>query len=392
MGVGMPAPPSALEIARALIRFPSVTPTDAGALPYLRDLLGEAGFAAELVTFEAPGTPAVLNLYARFGARSPNLAFAGHTDVVPPGDKALWRFDPFSGEIADGELWGRGACDMKGGVAAAVAAALRFIAKAPFEGSISFLITGDEEGPAINGTVKLVDWALAKGETFDHCILGESTSVGTVADTIKHGRRGSLNGRLTIRGRQGHAAYPHIADNPIPSLAPILTTLLSPPFDQGNADFEPTNLEVVSVDVGNPAFNVIPGEVRLKFNVRFNDLWTHDSLAAEIKRRVAAVDGGGRATLSFEPSNASAFLTKPGPFTDLVTQAVEDVTGRKPSLSTGGGTSDARFIKNACPVVELGLVNATIHAVNERVAVDDLEALSRIYERALELYFARGSA
>ena len=392
MGVSMPAPPSALEIARALIRFPSVTPTDAGALPYLRDLLGEAGFAAELVTFEAPGTPAVLNLYARFGARSPNLAFAGHTDVVPPGDKALWRFDPFSGEIADGELWGRGACDMKGGVAAAVAAALRFIAKRPFEGSISFLITGDEEGPAINGTVKLVDWALAKGETFDHCILGESTSVETVADTIKHGRRGSLNGRLTIRGRQGHAAYPHIADNPIPSLAPILTALLSPPFDQGNADFEPTNLEVVSVDVGNPAFNVIPGEVRLKFNVRFNDLWTHDSLAAEIKRRVAAVDGGGRATLSFEPSNASAFLTKPGPFTDLVTQAVEDVTGRKPSLSTGGGTSDARFIKNACPVVELGLVNATIHAVNERVAVDDLEALSRIYERALELYFARGSA
>ena len=289
MGVGMPAPPSALEIARALIRFPSVTPTDAGALPYLRDLLGEAGFAAELVTFEAPGTPAVLNLYARFGARSPNLAFAGHTDVVPPGDKALWRFDPFSGEIADGELWGRGACDMKGGVAAAVAAALRFIAKPPFEGSISFLITGDEEGPAINGTVKLVDWALAKGETFDHCILGELTSVETVADTIKHGRRGSLNGRLTIRGRQGHAAYPHIADNPIPSLAPILTTLLSPPFDQGNADFEPTNLEVVSVDVGNPAFNVIPGEVRLKFNVRFNDLWTNDSA----RRRDQAPGGGG---------------------------------------------------------------------------------------------------
>ena len=223
----------------------------------------------------------------------PNLAFAGHTDVVPPGDKALWRFDPFSGEIADGELWGRGACDMKGGVAASVAAALRFIAKGAFAGSISFLITGDEEGPAINGTVKLVDWALAKGETFDHCILGESTSVETVADTIKHGRRGSLNGRVTIRGRQGHAAYPHIADNPIRALAPILTALLSPPLDSGNADFEPTNLEVVSVDVGNPAFNVIPGEVRLKFNVRFNDLWTLDSLAAEIKRRVAAADGGG---------------------------------------------------------------------------------------------------
>ena len=220
MGAGMPAPPSALEIARALIRFPSVTPTDGGALPYLRDLLTEGGFAAELVTFEAPGTPPVLNLYARFGAGAPNLAFAGHTDVVPPGDKALWRFDPFSGEIADGELFGRGACDMKGGVAASVAAALRFIAKGAFGGSISFLVTGDEEGPAVNGTVKLVDWALAKGETFDHCILGESTSVEAVGDTIKHGRRGSLNGRVTIRGRQGHAAYPHIADNPIPALAP----------------------------------------------------------------------------------------------------------------------------------------------------------------------------
>jgi succinyl-diaminopimelate desuccinylase len=387
MGVGMPAPPSALEIARALIRFPSVTPIDGGALPYLSDLLGRAGFATELVTFEAPGTPAVLNLYARFGVGSPNLAFAGHTDVVPPGDKALWRFDPFSAEIVDGELWGRGACDMKGGVAASAAAAMRFIAKGTFKGSISFLITGDEEALAINGTVKLVDWALAKGETFDHCILGESTSVEAVADTIKHGRRGSLNGRIAISGRQGHAAYPHIADNPIPALAPILTALLSPPLDQGNADFEPTNLEVVSVDVGNRAFNVIPGEVRLKFNVRFNDLWTPDSLSAEIVRRVAAADVGGRATLTFEPCNAVAFLTRPGPFTDLVAEAVTDVTGRKPALSTGGGTSDARFIKNACPVVELGLVNATIHGVDERVALDDLEALSRVYERALELYF-----
>jgi succinyl-diaminopimelate desuccinylase len=388
----MPAPPSALEIARALIRFPSVTPADGGALPYLRDLLAQAGFAAELVTFEAPGTPAVLNLYARFGAAKPNLAFAGHTDVVPPGDKARWRFDPFSGEIADGELWGRGACDMKGGVAAAVAAALRFIAGEAFTGSISFLLTGDEEGPAINGTVKLIDWARAKSERFDHCILGEPTSVEAVGDTIKHGRRGSLNGRLAIRGRQGHAAYPQIADNPIRALAPILTALLSPPLDQGNADFEPSNLEVVSVDVGNPAFNVIPGEVRLQFNVRFNDLWRPESLAAEIERRIAAADVSRRATLAFEPTNAVAFLTKPGPFTDLVAAAVNDVTGRKPSLSTGGGTSDARFIKNACPVVELGLVNATIHAIDERVALDDLEALSRIYERVLERYFAEFAA
>jgi succinyl-diaminopimelate desuccinylase len=387
----MPAPPSALEIARALIRFPSVTPVDGGALPYLRDLLAPAGFAAELMTFEAPGTPAVLNLYARFGAAKPNLAFAGHTDVVPTGDRARWRFDPFSGEIADGELWGRGACDMKGGVAASVAAALRFIARKEFAGSISFLLTGDEEGPAVNGTVKLIDWALAKGERFDHCVLGESTSVEAVGDTIKHGRRGSLNGRITIRGRQGHAAYPHIADNPIRALAPVLTALFSPPLDQGNSNFEPTNLEVVSVDVGNPAFNVIPGEARLTFNIRFNDLWTPESLAAEIKRRVGAADVGGRTTLVFEPTNAVAFLTKPGQFTDLVAAAVQDVTGRTPSLSTGGGTSDARFIKNACPVVELGLVNATIHAVDERVKLDDLEALSQIYERVLELYFAKGS-
>ena len=384
--------PSALEIARALIRFPSVTPADEGALPYLRDLLAKAGFAAELVTFEAPGTPSVLNLYARFGSGALNLAFAGHTDVVPPGDASRWRFDPFGGEIADGELWGRGACDMKGGVAASVAAALRFIGRGAFAGSISFLLTGDEEGPAVNGTVKLVDWALGRGERFDHCVLGKSTSVEAVGDTIKHGRRGSLNGRITIRGRQGHVGYPHIADNPVRALAPVLTALLDPPLDKGNDDFEPTNLEVVSVDVGNPAFNVIPGEVRLRFNIRFNDLWTPESLAAEITRRVAAADKDKRATLAFEPTNAVAFLTRPGPFTDLVAAAVRDVTGRTPALSTGGGTSDARFIKNACPVVELGLVNATIHAVDERVALDDLEALSQIYERVLERYFGPISA
>jgi succinyl-diaminopimelate desuccinylase len=384
----MPRPPAALDIARALIRCPSVTPADRGALAALRDLLAGAGFAAELVDFEAPGTPDVSNLYARFGSRSPNFAFAGHTDVVPPGDLGQWRFDPFSAAVADGQLWGRGACDMKGGLAAAAAAALRFIAKGPFAGSISFLVTGDEEGPAINGTVKLLEWALKKGEHFDHCILGEPTSVSALGDTIKHGRRGSLIGRLTIHGRQGHVAYPHVAKNPIRLLAPMLTALTSPPLDEGNADFEPSNLEVTSVDVGNPAANVIPGEVRLVFNVRFSNLWTPQSLSAEIARRVASAAGGASTTLTLEPTNAVAFLTRPGPFTDLVAAAVEDVTGRRPSLSTSGGTSDARFIKAACPVVELGLVNATIHAVDERVSLDDLEALSLIYERALERYFA----
>jgi succinyl-diaminopimelate desuccinylase len=383
----MPTVPSALEIARALIRFPSVTPKDCGALPYLRDLLAHAGFAAELVTFEAEGTPAVLNLCARFGTGRPILAFAGHTDVVPPGDVARWRFDPFAAEIADGELFGRGACDMKGGLAAAAAAALRFIARGPFKGSIGFLVTGDEEGPAVNGTVKLLDWTLARGERFDHCIVGEPTCVKSLGDTIKHGRRGSLNGRLTIRGRQGHVAYPQIAENPIRALAPLLTALLAPPLDSGNADFEPSNLEVTTVDVGNTAANVIPGEVRLAFNIRFNDLWTPESLKAEIERRVAAAGVGASATLAFEPTNAVAFLTRPGRFTDLVSAAVQDVTGRRPELSTGGGTSDARFIKNACPVIELGLVNATIHAVDERVAVDDVERLSMIYERVMERYF-----
>jgi len=379
--------PSALDIARALVAFPSVTPEDAGALPYLRDLFAAAGFAAELVTFSEPGTPDVLNLFARYGAAQPNLAFAGHTDVVPPGDPARWRFSPFAAEVADGQLWGRGACDMKGGLAAAVAAALRFAAKGAFAGSISFLVTGDEEGPSINGTAKLLRWALANGQTFDHCIVGEPTSVEALGDTIKHGRRGSLTGRLTLHGRQGHVAYPQLADNPLRRLAPALAALLDPPLDAGGADFDPSNLEVVTVDVGNPAANVIPGEARLVFNVRFNDSWTPETLKAEIGRRVAGAAGGGRITLTFDPCNALAFLTPRGAFTDLVSAAVEDVTGRLPKLSTTGGTSDARFIKDACPVLDLGLPNATIHAVDERVALEDLEGLTRIYERVLERYF-----
>lgn len=385
----MPAPVvSALDVARALIACPSVTPADAGALPYLRSLLAGAGFAAEIVSFAAPGTPTIDNLYARFGAHAPNFVFAGHTDVVPPGDAKQWRFDPFAGAVADGQIWGRGAADMKGGIAAAVAAALRFVARGAFEGSISFLVTGDEEGPAVNGTVKLLDWARARGERFDHCVLGEPTCVAALGDTIKNGRRGSLTGRLVLSGKQGHVAYPHLAQNPIRALAPILDALQGPPLDDGAADFQPSNLEIVTVDVGNPATNVIPGEVRLVFNIRFNDLWTPQTLSAEIERRVAAAAGGARVTLSFDPTNAVAFLTKRGAFTDLVAKAVEDVTGRRPQLSTGGGTSDARFIKDACPVVEFGLVGATMHGVDERVGIDDLEALSRVYERALELYFS----
>ena len=381
-------PISALEIARALIAFPSVTPADAGALPYLKALLAEAGFAAEIVSFAAPGTPSIDNLYARFGARAPNFVFAGHTDVVPAGDAGKWRFDPFAGALADGQIWGRGACDMKGAVAAGVAAALRFVARGPLKGSISFLLTGDEEGPAVNGTVKLIDWARERGQRFDHCLLGEPTSVAALGDTMKNGRRGSLTGRLVVSGKQGHVAYPHLADNPIRALAPILTALQTPALDSGAPGFEASNLEIVGVDVGNAAVNVIPGEVRVVFNVRFNDLWTPASLAGEIERRVAAAAGGARVALSFEPTNAVAFVTARGAFTDLVAKAVEETTGRRPQLSTSGGTSDARFIKDACPVVEFGLVGATMHAVDERVSVDDLKALSRVYERTLEFYFS----
>lgn len=380
-------PRSAVEITRRLIACRSVTPEDGGALSYLRDLLAGAGFAAEIVSFSAPDTPTIGNLYARLGKGAPNIAFAGHTDVVPSGDAAQWRFDPFSGAIADGFIWGRGACDMKSGLAASVAAALNFAARKTFNGSISFLITGDEEGPAVNGTVKLLEWAEAKGERFDHCILGEPTSRAALGDTMKNGRRGSLTGRLRLIGKQGHVAYPHLADNPLRYLGSVMAALYEPALDKGTPDFDASNLEIVSVDVGNSATNVIPGEARLVFNVRFNDLWSPQSLAGEIEKRVGAAIGAGRFELRFEATNAAAFLTPRGPFTDLLSDAVEAIAGRRPALSTSGGTSDARFIKNYCPVVEFGLVGQTMHAIDERAAIDEIEALQRIYERALELYF-----
>jgi len=373
--------PTALEIARALIRFRSVTPADEGALSYVRALLEGAGFVCEPLRFGG-----IENLYARFGTAAPCLAFAGHTDVVPPGDVARWRHDPFGAEVAEGRLWGRGAADMKGGVAASLAASLRFAASGACKGSIAFLLTGDEEGPAVDGTIRLVEILRARGERIDHCVLGEPTSVEALGDTIKNGRRGSLTGRLRLIGKQGHVAYPHLADNPVRALPRALDALLTPALDAGTQDFQPTNLEIVTVDVGNPATNVIPGEVRAVFNIRFNDLWTPDTLSAEIRRRLEAT--GARYELAFDPCNAAAFLTKRGPFTDLVSQAALDVTGRRPELSTGGGTSDARFIKDICPVVELGLKSGNMHGVDEYADLDDLDALSRIYERILARYFA----
>lgn len=375
--------PSGLDVLRALLRCASVTPAEGGALDVLQGLLEPAGFAVHRVTFSEAGTPDVENLYARVGTGSPHLAFAGHTDVVPPGDAAAWRFPPFAGTVADGMVWGRGACDMKGGIAAAVAAALAHVARhGSGTGSISFLITGDEEGPAVNGTAKLLDWARARGERFDGCILGEPTNPTHMGEMIKIGRRGSLTGELVIEGRQGHVAYPALADNPIPRMMRALGALVAEPLDAGTAHFDPSNLEVVTVDTGNPSSNVIPAQCRARFNVRFNDAWRPDTLSAEIRRRLDTA-GIGAHRLEFAPCNALAFVTAPGPLTDLVAAAVAAETGMAPTLSTTGGTSDARFITRDCPVVEFGLVGQTMHAVDERVALDDLDTLQRVYARVL---------
>jgi succinyl-diaminopimelate desuccinylase len=378
---------TALDLCRALVQCPSVTPHDGGALSVLDEALSQAGFVTQRMTFSAPGTPDVDNLYARFGTGAPFIVFAGHTDVVPVGDATKWRFNPFAAEVADDAVWGRGTADMKTGVAAFAAAALAFAARGLPNGSIGLLITGDEEGPAINGTEKLLRWAHEKGERFDHCIVGEPTSAEVLGDTIKIGRRGSLNATLIVEGRQGHAAYPERADNPIPKLIRLLDALIAAPLDKGSAHFEPSNLEIVSVDVGNPAFNVIPAEARARINVRFNDLWTPQTLEAELRRRLDAAANGAACRLDCEPCNAPAFVTEPDSFTSLVTNAIERKTGRKPALSTTGGTSDARFIRAYCPVVEFGLIGATAHMVDEHVAIADLDALTEIYAAILEDYF-----
>jgi succinyl-diaminopimelate desuccinylase len=384
----MSADPVAL--ARELLRCPSVTPQEGGALALIEKTLASAGFTVHRVTFAEPGTAPVENLYARIGSAAPHLVFAGHTDVVPPGDEARWQHKPFGGEIADGVLFGRGAVDMKGGIACMLAAALDHVAAnggAPW-GSISFLITGDEEGIAVNGTVKLLKWAAERGEKFDHCILGEPTSSKALGDTVKIGRRGSLNGTLIVTGTEGHVAYPALADNPVRRIVAIVSAVTAAPLDGGSAHFDPSNLEFTSVDVGNATVNVIPREARARFNIRFNYHHSQASLKALIEARArAAASQGGHFRIEWEPSNADAFLTTPGPFVDLVAGVIAAVTGCAPQLSTSGGTSDARFIKDYCPVVEFGLVNETMHKTDERVATADLATLTAIYRHILDGYF-----
>ncbi len=383
----MPNTPTALDIAQALIRCPSVTPHDAGALGLIEGWLKEAGFTTQKIVFSAPNTPDIPNLYARIGTDAPYLVFAGHTDVVPAGDVGAWRADPFSGDVSDGQLWGRGAVDMKGGLAASIAAVLAFVKSASFKGSIGFLITGDEEGPAINGTIKLLEWAKARGEIFDHCILGEPTNVERIGDMMKIGRRGSLTGRLVVHGKQGHVGYPHLADNPVHHIVRLCAALLASPLDDGTQHFDPSSLAITTLDVGNPATNVIPAQAQATFNIRFNDVWTPDTLRQEIETRLARAAGSARYSLTFDPTNAVSFLTQPGAFVDLMAGAIEAETGQRPTLSTTGGTSDARFIQAFCPVVEFGLVGKTMHAVDECTPVDDLAKLTAIYARVLGAYF-----
>ncbi len=384
-----PADADPVAIAQALIRCPSVTPAEGGALGELERVLGAAGFRCARVTFSELGTPDVENLYAAIGEGRPCLALAGHTDVVPPGDESAWRVPPFSGAIRDGMVWGRGAVDMKGGIACFTAAAVNYVRRnGPPKGSLSFLVSGDEEGPAVNGTPKLLAWAAARGARFDHCILGEPTSAAEPGDVLKVGRRGSLTGTLTVMGRQGHVAYPHLADNPIRPLLAMLTALTALKLDEGTVHFDPSNLEIVSVDVGNPASNVIPGEARARFNIRFNDRHSRASLETLVRETLARAAPGARYRLEIEPGGSEAFITEPGPFIDLVSAAVEAETGHRPALSTSGGTSDARFVKDYCPVIELGLVGRTMHQVDERVPVTDLARLTAIYGRILDAYFS----
>ena len=380
-----------VAIARDLLRCPSVTPVEGGALAFLEKTLKAAGFTTHRMTFSEPGTPDVENFYARIGTGSPHLMFAGHTDVVPPGNEAAWTHPPFAGEIDDGVLYGRGAVDMKGGIAAAVAAVLDYLAAndGKPKGSISFLITGDEESVAINGTPKLLDWAHKHGEKFDHCILGEPSNRDALGDTIKIGRRGSLNGTLIVYGKQGHVAYPERADNPVTGLVTLIAALKAEPLDHGSKLFDASNLEFTSIDIGNQTVNLIPGEARARFNIRFNDLHNQEQLKTLLEKRAVAAAGGKiRFSFEWEPSNADVFVVELGPFTDVVANAVTAVTGRKPVLSTTGGTSDARFIKNYCSVVEFGLVGQTMHAVDERVPVNDLVALTAVYRLILDRYFA----
>jgi succinyl-diaminopimelate desuccinylase len=370
-----------------------VTPREAGALQLLEQTLAPLGFTCERMDFTEAGTDDVANLYARIGNGGKHFCFAGHSDVVPVGDLSSWTIGPFAAELSGGYLFGRGAADMKGAIAAFTDAAARFLSKRgrDFGGSISLLITGDEEGPAINGTVKMLQRLAERGETIDACIVGEPTSSKRFGDMMKIGRRGSMTVDLVVRGVQGHVAYPERLDNAVHRLSAIIEALVREPIDKGSTHFQPTSLQFTTVDVGNPATNIAPGTAKARFNTRFNDLWTSKTLLAHLKERIEraseALGGNGTVEYSVQVSGES-FYTPPGPLSDLVAGAVRDVAGVETELSTTGGTSDARFIRSYCPVLEFGLVGESMHKVDEKSAVADLKMLARVYETVLDRYFA----
>jgi succinyl-diaminopimelate desuccinylase len=379
----------AVALLQALIRCPSVTPHEGGALDLLQSILSRAGFTWYRLPFGGDdGTARVDNLYARIGGATPHLCFAGHTDVVPAGDEARWTHPPFAGAIADGQIWGRGAADMKGPLACFIAATLMHLATAPLAGSISFLITGDEEGPALNGTRRVLEWLDSHGVKIDFCLVGEPTSRAAVGDMIKIGRRGSMSCKLTVRGRQGHVAYPDRADNPLPRLLTLLNALQSLRLDEGSAHFQPSNLEITGIDTGNAADNVIPAACRAAFNIRFNDNHSGESLGRLIGETLAAT-GVDPASYQLDIRvSGESFYTEPGEDVRLLCDAITAVTGLTPELSTSGGTSDARFIRRLAPVIEFGIVGETIHQVDERVTGPDMATLEDIYRRFIASWFA----
>ncbi len=373
-----------VELSCDLIRCPSVTPVDAGALDVLQAFLTEHGFTCHRKVFKETGTDPVSNLYARIGDSGRNLCFAGHTDVVPPGDESAWRHPPFDAVIEGGMLYGRGTADMKCAIAAFAVAAARYIAgEDAAAGSLSLLITGDEEGVSINGTRKALEWITEMGENLDACLVGEPSNPNALGQMVKVGRRGSLNGVVTVTGVQGHAAYPDRADNPIPHLVRMLTALIETPLDEGSEHFQPSTLTLTSVDVGNPASNVIPRRAEARFNVRFNDLHTSDDVIATVRSRLDDIGTGY--DLDVRVSGES-FISPPGELSDAVVAAVEETTGQTPELSTTGGTSDARFIKDYCPVCEFGLFSDVAHKTDEAVPVGDIERLTDIYEAVIRRY------
>lgn len=370
-------PHDPLPLAQALIRCPSITPQDHGAQTLLAATLSSLGFAIEHQQFGP-----VSNLIARCGTTSPHFAFAGHTDVVPPGEG--WHHPPFAAVIDDGQLFGRGAVDMKGAIAAFVTAVAARQATAPRHGSISLLITGDEEGPAVDGTTRILDHLAATSALPDLCLVGEPTCRATLGDTVKIGRRGSLTAHITLTGTQGHVAYPHLADNPLHRLLPALEALRTRTLDTGNDWFEPSCLQITTIDVGNPATNVIPGTAQASLNIRFNNEHSGETLTAWIRETLSRF--APRCTCDIRVSG-EPFLTEPGPLTTLLTQAVERITGITPALDTGGGTSDARFIARYCPVAEFGLVGRSMHRTDESVPIADLRALTEIYGAILDRVF-----